>query len=401
MRSTYLAAALVGLTAVTEPATAKPVIKPPSLRPPAAAHGHKPPAPHPPAHKPPAAFVGPAAGHGHHVTPAAHSNPLTAHAGPAVRTLPPNNLLTGGGLKGTNIPHSARQGSQLSLKGATERGLLQQVGNSVQDGAGQLQKGIDHGTKVVGDAAGKVVTNAGAVASSARGSAQQVIKTAAHEGEQLGTHAAGVLSPSGGSSFGGKATTAIKVSAASVPATIPGGKTPALSQMVPNDPLARLPLPQSIPTSDRGVAKNNPFSPSNVSKAGEPINFAPALHWAATYKPFPNATLGGSEGRVPFDYGVGPYQGTVMVPTKGRIGYGGHGAYWEIGMRNQTVSDIMIDIAFMVATGSPDGAEEVSFLGSIFGPGVGVAEYVADQIAEEAENAAAKWAFKKRFGSSP
>jgi hypothetical protein len=73
-------------------------------------------------------------------------------------------------------------------------------------------------------------------------------------------------------------------------------------------------------------------------------------------KPFPHATLG-SNGRIPFDYSFGPYQGQVMIPTRGHV-FGQHhvgfNPYYEIGLRNQTAGDLVIDaIGFMVGADFP------------------------------------------------
>jgi hypothetical protein len=76
----------------------------------------------------------------------------------------------------------------------------------------------------------------------------------------------------------------------------------------------------------------------------------PAWNW----KPFPHATLG-SNGRIPFDYGFGPIHGEFMIPTRGHL-FGQHhvgfNPYYEIGIRNQTVGDLVID-----AIGFAFGAE--------------------------------------------
>ncbi len=136
-------------------------------------------------------------------------------------------------------------------------------------------------------------------------------------------------------------------------------------------------LPTFKPSSITGLGQSglstlptfNGSTNSGWGQAGQPINAAAIFQWAANTKPFPHATLPAD---IPI-YDPDTATPIATIHTRGTI----DGHYYEIGVRNQSVADFVVDAAFIAA-----------------GPSNAALQYLsnsADVTAEEAAN----WAESK------
>lgn len=285
---------------------------------------------------------------------------------------------------------------------------------SLGGGISDAGKGvIDQGSKAASDAGG-------AIAGAAKAAVDQGSKAGSAAGGAIATGTSEML---GGRIGSGSGTTFSDASRPSVPSlngtglgtsakptfssvsrpSVPsfngtllgtGAKTlpteTSLRPTVPWGPGSGVPRPQYPPWM-----APVPTSPFAWSRAGEPIVDLPgSIPKGLMYKPFPNASIAngmtwqddlGDTHHVQWNFG----KGRIRAP-----GQTNGGAYYEIGMRNVTVADLIIDYLI-----GPEVGEEASTTdNAVFDTIAEPFESVLGFVAEKAFEAPAKWLAKKALG---